>query len=152
MHRATMRRRWRHAVRRREAERADIRAYFKQTLERREIDLSRQPGVCELTGSLVIDRARGIGFCGLGERCDETGARAMHEAFRPSGNSAFDSYKSETLKRLEDEQQAFEAFLQRLRDAKDKSEFDAFMDDRARASRDAPVMTAPTETVRPGEY
>ncbi len=63
--------------------------------------------------------------------------RAMHEAFRPSGNSAFDAYKSETLKRLEDEQQAFESFLQRLRDAKDKSEFDAFMDDRAQAARKA---------------
>src|SRR5574343_510343 len=80
----------RHAVRRREAERADIRAYFKQTLERREIDLSLQPGVCELTGSLVIDRARGIGFCGLSERCDETGARAMHEAFGLNATLLFD--------------------------------------------------------------
>ncbi len=74
------------------------------------------------------------------------------QAMKPSGNSAFDAYKAEMLRRLEDEQTAFEGFLQRLRDAKDKSEFDAFMDDRARASRDAPVMTAPTETVRPGEY
>jgi len=53
-----------------------------------------------------------------------------------SGNSAFDAYKADTLRRLEDEQQAFEAFLQRLRDAKDKQEFDAFMDDRARAARE----------------
>jgi hypothetical protein len=76
--------------------------------------------------------------------------RAMHEAFRPSGNTAFDAYKSETLKRLEDEQQAFEDFLQRLRDAKDKSEFDAFMDDRAKAARSAPP--AGNETARSGEY
>jgi len=55
-----------------------------------------------------------------------------------SGNSVFDAYKAETLRRLEDEQAAFEAFLQRLRDAKDKSEFDAFMDDRAKAARPAP--------------
>lgn len=54
---------------------------------------------------------------------------------RPSGNTAFDAYKADTLKRLEDEQDAFEAFLQRLRDAKDKSEFDSFMDDRARGNR-----------------
>jgi len=54
---------------------------------------------------------------------------------RSSGNAAFDAYKSDTLKRLEDEQDAFEAFLQRLRDAKDKSEFDAFMDDRAKGAR-----------------
>ena len=56
---------------------------------------------------------------------------------RPSGNTAFDSYKADMLRRLEDEQAAFEGFLQRLRDAKDKSEFDAFMDDRARAGREA---------------
>lgn len=80
----------RHPVRRREAGRADIRAHFKQTLERREIDLSLQPGICELTGSLVIDRARGIGFCGLSERCDETGARAMHEAFGLNATLLFD--------------------------------------------------------------
>ena len=50
---------------------------------------------------------------------------------RSSGNTAFDAYKEETLRRLEDEQDQFEAFLQRLRDAKDKTEFDAFMDERA---------------------
>ncbi|SDE18254.1 DUF2852 domain-containing protein [Limimaricola pyoseonensis] len=58
-------------------------------------------------------------------------------AMRPSGNSAFDAYKAETLRRLEDEQHAFEAFLERLREAKDKAEFDQFMDDRARKAREA---------------
>lgn len=58
-----------------------------------------------------------------------------HAAYRTSGNSAFDAYKNETLRRLEQEQQDFEAFLERLREAKDKSEFDQFMDDRARAAR-----------------
>jgi len=48
-----------------------------------------------------------------------------------SGNSAFDAYKAETLRRLEEEQSNFEAFLKRLREAKDKAEFDQFMDDRA---------------------
>ncbi|WP_300029721.1 DUF2852 domain-containing protein [uncultured Roseobacter sp.] len=52
-------------------------------------------------------------------------------AMRPSGNSAFDAYKADTLRRLEDEQEKFEAFLERLRDAKDKAEFDQFMNDRA---------------------
>ena len=56
--------------------------------------------------------------------------RHAHSAFKSSGNSAFDSYKAETLRRLEDEQDSFEAFLQRLREAKDKSEFDEFMADR----------------------
>ena len=41
------------------------------------------------------------------------------------------------LRRLEDEQAAFEAFLQRLREAKDKSEFDDFMADRADAAKQA---------------
>ena len=48
-----------------------------------------------------------------------------------SGNSAFDAYKEETLRRLEQEQEQFEAFLQRLREAKDKTEFDQFMEERA---------------------
>ena len=61
-----------------------------------------------------------------------TSRSLSHGASRPSGNSAFDAYKADTLRRLEQEQDAFEAFLQRLRDAKDKAEFDQFMDDRAR--------------------
>jgi Protein of unknown function (DUF2852) len=64
--------------------------------------------------------------------------RDMARAVRPSGNTSFDAYKAETLRRLLDEQEAFESFLQRLRDAKDKQEFDSFMDDRARAAS-APV-------------
>src|SRR5207342_1825184 len=64
----------RHPVRQREVERADIRGFFRDLLGYREIDLRAQPGICELTGSLVIDRRRGLGFCGLSERCDETGA------------------------------------------------------------------------------
>lgn len=47
-----------------------------------------------------------------------------------SGNSAFDEYREETLRRLEEEQQEFHEFLERLRHAKDKAEFDAFMADR----------------------
>ena len=47
-----------------------------------------------------------------------------------SGNRAFDEYRAETLRRLEDEQREFAAFLDRLRVAKDKSEFDQFMAER----------------------
>lgn len=71
----------RHTVRQREAERADIVGFFRDVLGYALHDLRAQPGICELTGSLVIDRARGIGFCGLSERCDEAGAAAMHAAF-----------------------------------------------------------------------
>ena len=47
-----------------------------------------------------------------------------------SGNSAFDEYRAETLRRLEDEQKEFQGFLGRLRMARDKAEFDQFMADR----------------------
>lgn len=53
-------------------------------------------------------------------------------AMRPTGNTVFDTYKADTLRRLEQEQQDFERFLERLREAKDKAEFDQFMDERAR--------------------
>lgn len=51
-------------------------------------------------------------------------------AFEPSGNAAFDEYREDTLRRLEEEQRAFREFLDRLRMAKDRSEFDDFMADR----------------------
>ena len=55
-----------------------------------------------------------------------------------SGNAAFDEYKTQTLKRLEDEQKEFVEYLEKLRAAKDKSEFDQFMADR----RDRPAAAA----------
>lgn len=69
-----------------------------------------------------------------------THRHTRHAAFKSSGNSAFDAYKADTLRRLEEEQGSFEAFLERLRAAKDKSEFDQFMADRA------PKASAQTET------
>ena len=59
---------------------------------------------------------------------------------RSSGNASFDAYRKETLERLEKEQTSFENFLTRLREARDKSEFDAFLDKRAqRLSEDRSV-------------
>ena len=49
---------------------------------------------------------------------------------RSSGNNAFDEYRAETLRRLEEEEKEFHEFLGRLRAAKDKAEFDQFMADR----------------------
>lgn len=51
---------------------------------------------------------------------------------RSSGNRAFDEYRAETLRRLEEEQREFMAFLDRLRHARDKAEFDQFMAERGR--------------------
>ena len=57
--------------------------------------------------------------------------------FHGSGNAAFDDYRAAVLKRLEEErrkldeeQMAFRAFVERLRRAKDQEEFDRFMADR----------------------
>ena len=58
-----------------------------------------------------------------------------------SGNRAFDEYRTETLRRLEDEQREFRDFLERLRFAKDKTEFDAFMAER----RGRPAPETPHE-------
>lgn len=83
------------------------------------------------------------------------GRHAMR-AGQPTGNRAFDDYKAQALRRLEEEQEAFETFLQRLRTSKDKTEFDSFMEDRARttAAQDAAADAEPKpETgARPGEY
>ena len=53
----------------------------------------------------------------------------------PSGNRAFDEYRAETLRRLEEEQREFREYLERLRQAKDKAEFDQFMAERRRGSQ-----------------
>lgn len=80
----------RHPVRQRETGREDIRRFFTDVVGYTEIDLRMRPGICELTGSLIIDHRRGLGFCGLSERCDAVGAAAMHEAFGLRATLLFD--------------------------------------------------------------
>ena len=62
-----------------------------------------------------------------------------HRRERSSGNRAFDEYRTETLRRLEEEQKEFKEFLTRLRFAKDKAEFDEFLAER----RNRPPETPP---------
>lgn len=57
--------------------------------------------------------------------------------FSTSGNAAFDDYRSEQLKRLDEERarldaevDAFHEYMANLRKAKDREEFDRFMGDR----------------------
>ena len=66
--------------------------------------------------------------------------QASSYGFAGSGNAAFDTYKREQLKRLDeerrrldDEQKAFRDFVERLRRAKDQDEFDRFMNERRAA-------------------
>lgn len=61
-----------------------------------------------------------------------------------SGNTAFDDYRSETLKRLEDEQREFKDFLGRLRFAKDRAEFDQFMAEQRQRPFGADSQQAPS--------
>lgn len=68
-----------HPVRQAEALHPEITRCFSES--RHHLDLSRQAGICELTGSLIIDHARKIGFVGTSQRCDVIGAKAMQEAF-----------------------------------------------------------------------
>jgi Protein of unknown function (DUF2852) len=65
---------------------------------------------------------------------EASGGFGMH---RNSGNMAFDAYRAEVLRRLDeerrkldDEQRAFNEFVLKLRRAKDQEEFDRFMADR----------------------
>lgn len=51
-------------------------------------------------------------------------------SMRPSGNHAFDEYREQALRRLEEEANEFKDFLSRLRHAKDRAEFDQFMRER----------------------
>ena len=56
----------------------------------------------------------------------------------PSGSRAFEEYRADTLRRLEEEQRAFTEFLARLRFAKDKAELDQFMAERRGPGSGAP--------------
>lgn len=64
-------------------------------------------------------------------------SQANSSGFTGSGNAAFDAYKREQLKRLDDErrkleedQKAFRDFVEKVRRAKDQEEFDRFMAER----------------------
>lgn len=65
-------------------------------------------------------------------KCGGRKVRSMRRSQRPTGNTAFDEYREATLQRLEDEQKEFQSFLDRLRAAKDREEFEQFMRDRRR--------------------
>src|SRR5262245_53528839 len=80
----------------------------------------------------------------------QAGAEQMRSAgtwWQPSssGNRAFDEYRAETLRRLEEEQREFKEFLTRLRMAKDKAEFDQFMAER-RSRTEQPAPPPPQQS------
>ncbi len=93
---------------------------------------------------LIWSRRMGCGHGG-GRWWREAEGRAQRWCgptyMRSSGNWAFDEYRAETLRRLEEEQKEFREFLDRLRRAKDKAEFDQFMAERR--GRNGPPQAQP---------
>jgi len=55
------------------------------------------------------------------------GMRASGPHNGASHNSAFEDYRQETIRRLDEESAKFREFLQRLRKSRDRKEFEAFM-------------------------
>ncbi len=70
-----------HENRQKETQRQDIRKFFGELLGYEKFEIKHDEAVAELTGVLVPDRARNIGFVGMTERVDEPGAKALDKAF-----------------------------------------------------------------------
>ena len=84
---------------------------------------------------------RSAGGAGQWQFPDMMGRTARGFSFSPpSGNRAFDDYRADTLRRLEDEQKEFVEYLDRLRQARDRQEFEQFMAER----RQRPARTDDT--------
>jgi len=90
-------------------------------------------------GFLLWSGRMGCWKHGRHARWHENGAERWQERMRrwsgppaSSGNRAFDEYRNATLRRLEEEEREFREFLDRLRLAKDKAEFDQFLNERRR--------------------
>jgi len=73
-------------------------------------------------------RLRTLGSCG---------AARMRSATAAPRNSAFEAYRASELKRLENEERDFHAYLERLRGARDKAEFETYQRERAAGAVEA---------------
>ena len=76
-----------------------------------------------------------MGTCG-GLDLSNSSGNAFRSESPAAGHSAFEEYRQETLRRLDQEQREFQEFIRRLRMARGKVEFDQFMTERRAASRD----------------
>ena len=95
-------------------------------------------------GLATLAFAFGSGRMGCGRRGTwhniERGWRSrwQREDAGAGGNRAFAEYRDQTLRRLEEEEREFRDFLDRLRMARDKAEFDQFMAERRGGGTDQP--------------
>jgi uncharacterized protein DUF2852 len=86
----------------------------------------------------AVHRASLMHCCGFGEARHDGGTDRGARSEALTAASAFDAYRADTLRRLEDEEAQLHGFLDRLRSAKDQAEFDAFMAQR-RSAAHAPL-------------
>ena len=80
-------------------------------------------------GAKVRPSAGSANASGGSSTCSD-GADTTAADCGPTGNRAFDEYREEALRRLEEEANEFRTFLERLRMAKDRQEFDEYMGER----------------------
>ena len=108
---------------------------------------SQQRPVAKPHGPLAIEDGTHAGEDGPHARQDGGRSGGAWWGSAPSsGNRAFDDYRTETLQRLEEEQREFKEFLERLRFAKDRAEFDQFMSER----RNRPPSEGPATAAAAG--
>ncbi|OUS08425.1 hypothetical protein A9Q96_02955 [Rhodobacterales bacterium 52_120_T64] len=88
-----------------------------------------------------------IGTNRMGKNCKRGQWHRRGRHSFSTGNTAFDAYRDETIKRLEDEQNAFQNFLGNLRASKDRVEFDQFM-----REQNAKDVTPEPTTEQPSGY
>ena len=79
--------------------------------------------------------AGSAGTCG-GLDLSNSSGNAFRSESPAAGHSAFEEYRQETLRRLDQEQREFQEFIRRLRMARGKVEFDQFMTEQGAASKD----------------
>lgn len=65
--------------------------------------------------------------------------RTRRAVMQPSGSSAFDEYRAAQISALEHEANEFREFLKRLRDARDREEFDDFLRDKKAGHTKTPI-------------
>jgi hypothetical protein len=80
---------------------------------------------------------KGCSFVRNNKQAQGFGRHGFGQGFGSSGNAAFDEYREEQLRRLEEERarldaeiDAFHEYMANLRKAKDREEFDRFMSER----------------------
>ncbi len=88
-------------------------------------------------GSWLSTRITGL-FPRQSYRAADTAGARWDNGSPPVQSSAFEAYRADMLRRLADDERSFQDFLERLRHAKDRAEFDQFMAERRGMDRPTP--------------